>query len=134
MAISLLTGNCGHIQTVGQLLHDIIDYFYTNQYEHYSFGWQKTIVLYVVLLSLTIPWLFQRSLRGLSGVGTLSVLTVLVTAASLTILCIAKLARGEGASDAKGNAPEYGFASITKPSFWTTDFWQVRNLFFVCKL
>ena len=28
MAISLLTGNCSHIQTVGQLFHDIIAWFF----------------------------------------------------------------------------------------------------------
>ena len=124
MAISLLTGNCGHIQTVGQLLHDIIDWFYTDQYEDYSFNWKKTVILYVVMLSLTLPWLFQRSLHGLSGVGTLSVITVLLTAVSLTVVCLIKLGDGDGASEEKGNAPDYGFSKLTTKQFWVTDFWR----------
>ena len=122
MAISLLTGNCGHIATVGQLLHDIIDWFYTDQYDDYGFSWKKTAVLYVVMLSLTLPWLFQRSLHGLSGVGTLSVMTVIITAISLTIVCMIKLIKGEGASGDK--APVYGFEKVTTKDFWVTDFWR----------
>eukprot|EP00488_Nonionellina_sp_1-RS-2012_P002597 TRINITY_DN5070_c0_g1_i1.p1 TRINITY_DN5070_c0_g1~~TRINITY_DN5070_c0_g1_i1.p1 ORF type:complete len:118 (-),score=5.02 TRINITY_DN5070_c0_g1_i1:171-524(-) len=117
MAISLLTGNCGHIQTVGQLLHDIIEFFYTNQYETYTFGWQKTAILYIVMLSLTLPWLFQRTLHGLSGVGTLSVMTVILTVVSLICVCIGNLANGNGASDANHNAPVYGFDKIKTKEF-----------------
>ena len=124
MAISLLTGNCGHIQTVGQLLHDIIDWFYTDQYEEFTFDWQKTAILYCVMLSLTLPWLFQRSLHGLSGVGTLSVMTVIVTAISLVGVCLYKLGKGHGASDARNNAPIYGFDPITTQKFWKTSFWK----------
>eukprot|EP01083_Nonionella_stella_P303241 1048905_1 len=122
MAISLLTGNCGHIQTVGQLFHDIIDWFYTNQDEEYGFDWKKTGILYVVMLSLTLPWLFQRSLHGLSGVGTISVMTVILTGVSFIIICVGKLANGEGASGAQ--APVYGFSKMSTEQFWKTDFWR----------
>ena len=130
MAISLLTGNCGHIQTVGQLLHDIIDWFYTDQYSEYTFSWKKTAILYSVMLCLTLPWLFQRSLHGLSGVGTLSVMTVIVTSVSLVCVCIGKLSAGDGASDSKGNAPDYGFDKVTTSSFWVTDFWRACPVWF----
>ena len=131
MAISLLTGNCGHIQTVGQLLHDIIDWFYTDQYEEFTFDWQKTAILYCVMLSLTLPWLFQRSLHGLSGVGTLSVMTVIITAVSLVGVCIGKLSLGHGASESRGNAPVYGFDYIKTETFWKTSFWQACPVWFI---
>ena len=74
------------------------------------------------MLCLTLPWLFQRSLHGLSGVGTLSVMTVIVTAISLTFVCIGKLADGDGASEAKGNAPDYGFSSVTSSEVLEDEF------------
>ena len=40
MAITLLCANCSHIATVGELLTDIIEWFYTSQYGQYSFSWQ----------------------------------------------------------------------------------------------
>eukprot|EP01083_Nonionella_stella_P105401 303153_1 len=124
MTISLLTANCGHIQTVGQLLHDLIEWFYTGEYDNFTFDWKKTGILYVVMLSLTLPWLFQRSLHALSGVGILSVMSVILTVVSLCIICIDMIATGEAASDAKGNAPVYGFSKMTTEQFWKTDFWR----------
>ena len=123
MTISLLTGNCGHIATVGQLLHDIIDWFYTGQYAEYSFNWKKTAILYLVMLCLTLPWLFQKSLNGLSGVGTLSVMTVIITSFSLCIVCIIDIMSNQSA-EINGNAPIYGFSKIQTSDFWITDFWR----------
>ena len=122
MMISLLIGNCGHIQTVGQLLHDIIEWFYTNEYGKYKFDADKTMILYTIMLSFTIPWLFQRSLKGLSSVGTLSVITVLITAFSLVIVCITNIFQGKYAqNDAK---PDYTFDILKTNEFWTKNLWQ----------
>ena len=34
---------------------------FIGSYGEYDFDWQKTAILYSVMLSFTIPWLFQRS-------------------------------------------------------------------------
>ena len=123
MAISNLTGNCGHIQTVGQLLHDIIEWFWTGHYSH-QFEWEKTAVLYIIMLCFTIPWLFQKSLKGLSGVGTLSVITVCITSVSMIIVCFYNWAVGKDAGPGRSNAAIYGFSRMGESSFWITDFWR----------
>ena len=127
VAISCLTGNCGHIATVGGLLHDIIEWFFTGENDS-EFSSSKTIILYAVMLSLTFPWLFKRSLHGLSGVGTLSVVVVMMTAVSLIFVCLGKLMGGEGASGEK--APVYGFEKVATAQFWITDLWRACPVWF----
>ena len=57
MAVSLFTGNCSHIATVGQLLHDIIDWFYTDQYEDYQFS-REVRCFYLCLMLLLVCFFF----------------------------------------------------------------------------
>ena len=130
MAISLLTGNCSHIATVGQLLHDIIDWFYTGQYEKYEFAWGKNAILYAIMLSLTLPWLFQRNLSGLSSVGTVSVMVVLITSISLVCDCLTGILIHENwAQPGSSNAPIYGFDNLGKADFWQKGFWSTAPTF-----
>ncbi|ETO11169.1 hypothetical protein RFI_26207 [Reticulomyxa filosa] len=120
MMIALLMGNCAHIQTVGQLLHDLIEWFYTGESGEYEFNWDKTAILYAVMLSLTTPWLFQRNLHGLSSVVTV----VMITAISLVITCLNKFAEGKYPANVPGQGLTIGFSKVATAHFWHTDLWK----------
>ena len=103
---------------------------------------QKTAVLYTVMLSLTLPWLFQRNLHGLSGVGTLSVTVVSITAAAVVITCFVRFGEGRyagsnshdppGHDNSNGDSygtPIYGFDKCNSIEFWLNGFWRAAPTF-----
>ena len=81
------------------------------------------------MLSLTIPWLFQRNLSGLSGIGSISVTVVLVTSVSLVVNSLYEIDEGSWAKSGSETAPVYGFNRLTDPSFWKSDFWSTAPTF-----
>lgn len=127
MTATCFIGNCAHIQTVTQMLGDMLIWF-VDDTPSVTADWhlaqRKRTILTAILLAVAFPYTLQRTLGSLRFVSTASVSAVMATSLAFSLYCYALVARGDYA----GHSPRAGAgAALRAVSTTPQDFFRAAG-------
>jgi len=92
IAVSSFIANCAHLQAVGSLLGDLLIWFVTGKgsenNDEFHLAKSRKAVLYILLLSIALPFCFQDDLNSLRYISTASVTAVMMNTMWFVVYCL----------------------------------------------
>ena len=127
LIIALFVANCVHIDNGAALMHDIVEYFFTNDIGNYPFTDIKYAITYFFMLFFTLRWIFAKDLNGLWKLGVISTVVVVITSTCLIVVLIVYGTNGDDLKDEWDNGTLVhilGYKRMINPEFWVKDIWK----------
>ena len=126
--IALFVANCVHIDKGAALMHDIIEYFFTDDIGNYPFTRIKYAITYFFMLFFTLRWIFAKDLNSLWKLGVTSTMVVLFTSICLIIVVIVYASNNDGLeNEFEWDSGDWenilGYKRMINPHFWGKDIW-----------